>query len=443
VNGDATASVTAALFGLDGFRILAAADAGGELELLVETTAELVGCPGCGAVARAKDRRPTWVRDLPIGGRPVVVCWNKRIWCCVHAACPVKTWTEGHPAIAPRACLTERARAWAFEQVGQCDAAVSRVAAELGVAWWTIMSLTVARGTPIIEEPDRLGEDVEAVGVDETAFLRATGKHPTWFATGITDLTPGRAARLLDIAEGRSGSVLADWLAAREPQWRTRIITASLDPFRGYATALATQLPHATRVLDPFHVVKLGLSCLDEVRRRVQQDTTGHRGRTGDPLYGIRRVLRRRRDRLSTKARARLEAGLIAGDPTGETTLAWTVAQDLISLYQLTDPEHARPRATKLITTLRSCPIPEIAKLGRTLHMWRTELLAHFDPPTSPMGPLKTSTSKLRTPSGSPAATAISNTTGYDSCSTTAASTKITHRHGSEPAVPGSLRRAV
>jgi transposase len=396
VSGEATASVTAALFGLDGFSILAAADAGGELELLVETTADLVGCPNCGAVARAKDRRPTWVRDLPIGGRPVVVCWNKRIWCCPHAACPVKTWTEVHPAIAPRACLTERARVWAFEQVGQCDATVSRVAAELGVAWWTIMSLTIERGTAIIDEPDRLGEDVEAIGVDETSFLRATGQHPTWFATGITDLTPGRPARLLDIEQGRSGSVLADWLAAREPAWRTRIITASLDPFRGYATALATQLPHATRVLDPFHVVKLGLSCLDEVRRRVQQDTTGHRGRTGDALYGIRRVLRRRRDRLSTKARARIEAGLIAGDPTGETTLAWTVAQDLMNLYQLHDPEQASTRANELITTLRSCPIPEIAKLGRTLHTWRTELLAHFDHPNVTNGPTENLNLKIK-----------------------------------------------
>jgi transposase len=396
VSGEATASVTAALFGLDGFSILAAADAGGELELLVETTADLVGCPNCGAVARAKDRRPTWVRDLPIGGRPVVVCWNKRIWCCPHAACPVKTWTEVHPAIAPRACLTERARVWAFEQVGQCDATVSRVAAELGVAWWTIMSLTIERGTAIIDEPDRLGEDVEAIGVDETSFLRATGQHPTWFATGITDLTPGRPARLLDIEQGRSGSVLADWLAAREPAWRPRIITASLDPFRGYATALATQLPHATRVLDPFHVVKLGLSCLDEVRRRVQQDTTGHRGRTGDALYGIRRVLRRRRDRLSTKARARLEAGLIAGDPTGETTLAWTVAQDLMNLYQLHDPEQASTRANELITTLRSCPIPEIAKLGRTLHTWRTELLAHFDHPNVTNGPTENLNLKIK-----------------------------------------------
>ncbi len=74
------------------------------------------------------------MQDLPIGGRPVVICWHKRVWCCPHALCPVKTWTEVHPAIAPRACLTERARARACEQVGRCDAAVSRVARELGVA---------------------------------------------------------------------------------------------------------------------------------------------------------------------------------------------------------------------------------------------------------------------------------------------------------------------
>jgi transposase len=396
VSGEVTASVMAALFGLDGFTVLMAANAGGELELLVETTAELVGCPECGAVARAKDRRPTWVRDLPIGGRPVVICWNKRVWCCPHAVCPIKTWTEVHPAIAPRACLTERARAWAFEQVGRHDAAVSRVAAQLGVAWWTIMNLTLERGTPILENPDRLRDDVEAVGVDETSFLRATGKHPTWFATGITDLTPGRPARLLDIAEGRSGTVLAEWLVAREPNWRARIRTASLDPFRGYATALATQLPHTTRVLDPFHVTKLGLSCVDDVRRRVQHDTTGHRGRTGDPLYGIRRVLRRRADRLSTKARARLDTGLIAGDPTGETTLAWTVAQDLMTVYQLTDPEQARTRASELITSLRECPIPEIAKLGRTLHAWRTEMLAHFDHPDVSNGPTENLNLKIK-----------------------------------------------
>lgn len=108
--GDATARPDAALLGLDGFVVVATAEVRGELELLVETTADLVGCPGCGAVARAKDRRPTWARDLPLCGRPVVLCWWKRVWSCPHPLCEVKTWTERHKAIAPRARLTERAR---------------------------------------------------------------------------------------------------------------------------------------------------------------------------------------------------------------------------------------------------------------------------------------------------------------------------------------------
>jgi transposase len=177
---------------------------------------------------------------------------------------------------------------------------------------------------------------------------------------------------------------------------RAGIDTASLDPFRGYATALTAALPDAVRVLDPFHVVKLGLGCVDDIRRRVQQDTLGHRGRSRDPLYGIRRLLRRRRDRLSTKARGRLEAGLIAGDPDGEVTLAWTVAQDLMDLYQQGDPDQARARVETLIGDLRGCPIPELARLGRTLHAWRTELCAHFDHPTVSNGPTENLNLKIK-----------------------------------------------
>jgi transposase len=350
-------------------------------------------------VARAKDRRPTWVRDLPVGGRPVVLCWWKRIWCCPHPLCAKRTWTELHPAIAPRAVLTERARQWALAQVADHDATVAEMAATLGVAWATVWTQVKDRGKPLIDDPARLdppGAPVTAVGVDETAFLRATGQHPTQYATGIADLSSGRPARLLDVVEGRSGPVLADWLGDRESSWRQRVRTASLDPFRGYATALTAQLPDAVRVLDPFHVVKLGLTCLDEVRRRVQQEQIGHRGRVGDPLYGIRRLLRRRHDRLSTKAAGRLQAGLIAGDPDGEVTLAWTLAQDLMALYRLSDPTAARTTATQLITDLRDCPIPEMNRLGRTLHSWRVELLAHFDHPAVSNGPTENLNLKIK-----------------------------------------------
>ncbi|MCV7247990.1 ISL3 family transposase [Mycobacterium koreense] len=391
MSADVTGSVVGVLFGLDGFRVLAAADAGGEVELLVETTVSVAPCPDCGAVAKTKDRRPVWVRDLPIGGRPVVVCWHKRIWCCPQVLCPKKTWTEAHPAIESRACLTERARAWAFEQVGARDHTVAQVASALGVGWATIMRIVTARGVPIIDDPARL-DDPTVIGVDETAFLRATGTHPTMYATGVADLTPGRPARLCDVVPGRSGVVLADWLSDRDSDWKDQVATASLDPFRGYATALANQLPDTVRVLDPFHVTKLGLTVVDQVRRRVQQDTFGRRGHRDDPLYRIRRVLRRRADRLSKRARDRLRAGLLAGDPDGELTAAWIIAQDLMRCYKTRDTA----AAASVITAARDCPVPEVARLGRTLHSWRTEFLAHFAHPDVSNGPTESLNLKIK-----------------------------------------------
>ena len=56
-------------------------------------------------------------------------------------------------------------------------------------------------------------------------------------------------------------------------------------PSRDRKNAIDDQLQDATSVLDAFHIVKLAGDAPGEVRRRVQQDTTGHRARTGDPLY--------------------------------------------------------------------------------------------------------------------------------------------------------------
>src|SRR4051812_29443557 len=72
----------AVVLGLEGFRLVAVDEHDGELELAVETTEDLVGCPGCGAVAWAHGRRPVRVRDLPVGGRPTTLIWIKRLWRC-------------------------------------------------------------------------------------------------------------------------------------------------------------------------------------------------------------------------------------------------------------------------------------------------------------------------------------------------------------------------
>lgn len=99
------------LLALDGFEVVSAELAGGQWQLAVQTTARVVGCAGCGVRATPHGRRLVRVRDLPIGGHPVVRCWRRRIWRCGEPACGVRTWTERVAAVVPRVVPTERAQA--------------------------------------------------------------------------------------------------------------------------------------------------------------------------------------------------------------------------------------------------------------------------------------------------------------------------------------------
>ena len=200
--------------------------------------------------------------------------------------------------------------------------------------------------------------------------------------TGIVDLTrrsrTGAAAR----CGRRPQRIRAGQLGRqRDPGWRAGIATAALDPYRGYARRCAPRCPHAVRVLDAFHVVRLGFAAVDDVRRRIQHDQTGHRGRTGDPLYGIRRLLRRRHDHHSERSWTRLLAGLDAGDtPDEQLARTWVAAQDLRLIFTCTgDRARAAQTLYRWLTYCADADIPELTRLARTIDSWRAELLAYFD----------------------------------------------------------------
>jgi transposase len=365
------------MLGLAGFVLLAVSEWHGEIEQAVETTDRVVGCPVCGVLARLHDRRAVRVRDLPAAGRAVTLVWVKRVWRCCEPGCAVQTWTERSEAIRPRACLTERARVEACRRVGQDGHTVAQVAGQLGVGWATVMAAVVEYGLPLVNDPARL-EHVTSLGVDETAFQGAGPRRSTSFVTGIVDLS-GATARLLDIVPGRSATALSQWVNRRPPQWRDRVAVAALDPYRGYATALSATLPTATRVLDCFHVTRLGFAAVDDVRRRVQHEATGHRGRRDDPLFRIRRLLRRRADRLTPTAWSRLLAGLELGDRDAQIGRAWIAAQDLRLIYAAGDRARAEQRLHRWLTFCADTDIPELHRLARTIDSWRPELLAYFD----------------------------------------------------------------
>jgi hypothetical protein len=74
-----------------------------------------------------------------------------------------------------------------------------------------------------------------------------------------------------------------------------------------------------------------------------------------------------------------LNTCLAAGDPGWEVTLSWHCYQQLRSMYQATNPADGRRIAEAVIISFPTCPIPEVARLGRTLRQWRSHVPARFD----------------------------------------------------------------
>jgi transposase len=126
-------------------------------------------------------------------------------------------------------------------------------------------------------------------------------------------------------------------------------------------------------------VVKLGTQAIDEVRRRVPQENTGHRGRKNGPLYGIRTILRAGAEHLTDRQQQRLRRAIEADDHHDEVYVAWQCAQQLRSVYHQASPAEGRRIAKKIVNLFPTCTIPQIARLGRTLRQWKTPFLAYFD----------------------------------------------------------------
>ncbi len=56
---------------------------------------------------------------------------------------------------------------------------------------------------------------------------------------------------------GRSKKVFKAWLDGQTAEFRDGVEVVAMDGFSGFKTATAEDLPEATAVMDPFHVVAL------------------------------------------------------------------------------------------------------------------------------------------------------------------------------------------
>ena len=361
------------LVGLGDVEVLGVDDvAGGPLGVHIRCRAPRPACERCGGPLWSDGERSVELVDLPVFGRPARLVWHKRRWRCADRGCGAGTVTEQNPQIAPpREKLTTRAGRWVTRQGGR-GRPLGEVADELGCSWHPVNASVRRWGEALLEADTQRIAETSALGLDEHLMWRRGRFRTKAWATGIVDVSRGQ---LLEIVPARTAQAPTRWLLARPQSWRAGICWAVLDLSGPYRSAFDAALPHAKQVADPFHVVRLGNDALDEVRRRVQNQTLGHRGRKHDPLYRARKLLVSASERITDSGRIRLRGLLDAGDPYGEVRDAWHAKETLRSVYDINDTEVGAATVAQLGADLQDPGLPpEINRLGRTIERWRTQI---------------------------------------------------------------------
>jgi transposase len=370
-------------------------------------------CRRCGCEGAPRDTVIRRLAHEPLGWRPTVLLVTVRRYRCTGCG---HVWRQDTSRAAePRSKLSRRGLRWALEGIVCQHLTVARVAEGLGVSWNTANDAVLAEGKRVlINDPGRF-DGVKVIGVDEHVWRHT--RRGDKYVTVIIDLTGIRQgtgpARLLDMVEGRSKQAFKQWLTERDKSWRDGVEVVAMDGFTGFKTAATEELPDAVAVMDPFHVVRLAGDALDECRRRVQQDTLGHRGRKGDPLYNARRTLHTGADLLTDKQTQRLHT-LFATDEHVQVEATWGIYQRMIAAYREPDRTRGRELMNKLIESV-SHGVPnaltELITLGRTLKNRATDVLAYFDRPGTSNGPTEAINGRLEHLRGS--ALGFRNLTNY------------------------------
>lgn len=231
------------------------------------------------------------------------------------------------------------------------------------------------------------------LGIDETRTRRPRWvQDPTsgswsrtdpWMTSLVSLDTTTCPQAVLALTPGRSSTRVKEWLSAQDPQWRAGVQVVAIDPCAAYAKAVREGLPHATLVVDSFHLHRLGNVMLTRVRRRVTWQSQGRRGRLVDPAWANRARLLTARHRLSPQRFTRMWNEINDADPSGQILAAYIANDYLRALLALAHRHPTRAEISNAKTTFGTwcathAEVPEIRALAETIDTWWPEIEAYL-----------------------------------------------------------------
>ncbi|MET7728520.1 ISL3 family transposase [Streptomyces mirabilis] len=376
------------LLGLEGVSVTQVKDngAGGAVAYVVTAEDSARACPSCGTFStRLKDYRTTRPRHLPCGGRAVSIRWRKARWYCTEVACGRTSFTEAIAQVPARMRTTGALREAAGAVVCDGGRTVVQAGRDLGLSWPIVQRCLEDYADHVLPEQP---PPASAIGIDETRRGKPVWKQnpatEKWelvadaWHIGFVDAVGGRG--LFGQVEGRNANSVADWLSAQPEPWRQTVRYVAIDLCSTFRAAIHRALPHASVVVDCFHIVQLAQRHLADLRRRLTWKQHGRRARKGDAIYTVRKLLRRNKEDLSEEQLTLLKVELEQMGTYGKQIYAGWLAKELLRdvLHLAVTRAHTVPDRSAISAAryrfhahiADHAHLPELLVLAETVEHW-------------------------------------------------------------------------
>ena len=196
------------------------------------------------------------------------------------------------------------------------------------------------------------------LGIDEHRFSKRIG-----FATTFCDL---RKHKVFDIAPGRSGASLFQFLS--ELRGKERVKVVCIDLSSSYLSIIKRYFPNAKIVADRFHVIRLINHMTMQAYQQLDPNIKYQRG--------LLRVLRMKPEKLTYKDKVK-RSEYFKLQPAIKILYEFKQGLHTLLCKKGLNPSAVKqhiPDFLEKVNLLKESAIEPLAKLGRTLYKWREEI---------------------------------------------------------------------
>ena len=344
-------------------------DERGDYFLYAESTATFEVCHKCGRIITYKHGldEPITVRHLDVLGHRVFIIVRPIRFRCFYCD-DNPTTTQKFPWRTGKSPYTKDFEKYILKQM--INSTVEDISKKEFIGYDCVVGIL---DRSISTDIDWELLDIKILGLDEIS-LRKGHKD---FVTIVSAINVKEELKIIAVLPGRDEETVSLFLKTIPPEVKGKIQTGCIDMSRSYCNSVEKELPHATIVVDRFHVAKAYRECFDDLRKkevaRLKKELPEE---SQQDIKNTMWPLRKQGDSLDDDEKSSIEAFFQHSEVLRE---AYRLREELTKIFDShITPEEAKVKIDQWKEDVKNSGLRCYDSFLTTLRNWEPYILNYF-----------------------------------------------------------------